>query len=442
MAELRDPNLKRALSKNTGADAKAVRNYRLTRDRVNAILLRAGVYLPADRRAQIIANIRAGYINFDYLRDQTSRYLKQQTARLLDNNRGTPYDNDLRAIRDGFQGIQRRIRYMYRSRGLPIPEDEVARQTRAVIAGYRKLEDVRGYVSKIKTELDPAGNVGDIGDDASELPESQFDMTATAKALFPFLSDELIKAFVDGWSETGDPELGMARMRESPAYEREFPGNKLAPGQFAMSESDYLAYKAQARDLMAEYGLPAEYFDRDEDIGRLVSHQVRLSQLEERIRKGYVAALQAPESVRQELSRSFGMGIGDLAAFWLDPTKGEDLLQRKYTEAQIRGAASDTGFGQLGMEDSELLAQYGVDYGQAQEGFGGLVEGRGLFEGLVTSQEQDIELQDQLGATFLGDAEARERIRRRAESRIAAFGGGGGAAQTQEGTVGLRTAGD
>lgn len=442
MADLRDPNLKKALGKNSGADSKALKSgYQTTKDRVNTILQNHGLFLPWERRAEIIANLRAGYISFDYLRDRADQWQASQKTRALDAHRGES-DADVAVVRAGYNRVLQKMRTMYRSRGLDWDEDSIAKAARNVIAGKRTLDSYRQGIIKVYNELNPDLAVDDIADDADDVDTEDYDLRGAIRGMFPFLADELVDAYLEGWEETGDAQQALAAMRTSPAYERYFPGNTLAPGQFALSEADYLSYQQQARDLMAEYGLPAEYFDRDEDVGRLVAGQVRLSQLEERIRKGYSAALQARPEVRDELSRSFGFGIGDLAAFWLDPTKGEDLLQRKYTEAQIRAASRTTGYGQLDLEDSELLAAQGVTGEQAEQGFGALVEGRGLFEGLIGSREDDIALQDQLGATFLGDAEQRERIRRRAESRIAAFQGGGGGATTQEGNIGLRSSDD
>lgn len=440
MADLRKPNLDRARKKASKRDKSYFNNYKKTRNRLEQILRNNGVFLPWDRKKVILANLRSGYVTFDYVRDQTDRWKKNQVDRALDANRGSQYDWDLWAIRKGYDKVLQRVQTIARVKNVPLSASDAAATAQRITTGQKTFASFRSEVGKVAGELDTDGAVDDIADESPSEDVEEFDFKTSVRGMFPFLQDPLINAFVKGWEETGDPENGLQSMRDDPAYDMYFPGNRLAPGTFAMTEADYVSYRAQARDIMREYDIPPEYFDRDEDFGSLVKNQVKLSQLEERIRKGYVAAMQAPTEVREELARDFGVGVGSLAAFWLDPKRGEDLLQRKFVEAQIRGAARTSGWGELDLEQSDLLASYGVDERSAREGFTALVETGGLFEGMVGSREEDIALEDQLGATFLGDAEQRERIRRRAESRLAAFGGGGGAASGQSGVTGLRTA--
>ena len=269
------------------------------------------------------------------------------------------------------------------------------------------------------------------------MAEDNFRFYQMVKAAFPELPRGLVRAFADGWAEGGSAEAGLVAMRADPLYDQVFPGNRLEQGGFVLSERDYLVYRERATTLLRRYGIPPTYFDTPEDIGQLVGNRVSLQELEARVRQNYVAALQAPREVRDELARDYGVGIGDLAGFWLDPDRGVEVLQRKFTEAEIRAQALITQYGSVTLPESARLAELGVTGNEAREGFAGLAANRALFDALVGSLETDVTREEQLGAAFGFDQEASRRIQRQRSNRQAVFEGGGGAAQTSEGIVGL-----
>jgi hypothetical protein len=279
----------------------------------------------------------------------------------------------------------------------------------------------------------------DLEDQAGDIEDPDIDYKALVKQLFPYLPNSLIDAFAEGWAEGGTTEGGLASMRGHAQYQDFFPGNTLSPGVFAMGESEYIQYQNRVRDMVFEYNLPYTSQGVNALVGELVGGQNSVAEVEDRIRKGYVASLQAPQEARDELAL-MGVGPGDLATFWLDPDKGIDLIQRKWTEAQIRGSSKISGYGQLTASEGERLADLGIDPTQARETFTELARSRGLFSGLIGTEEDDISREAQLGAGFGSDAEDRDLIKRRTQGRQAAFGGGGGAAQTQTGVAGLREA--
>lgn len=269
------------------------------------------------------------------------------------------------------------------------------------------------------------------------MPDETFDFFQIVQAMFPELPQGLIRAFADGWSEGGSVETGLLQMRQDPLYDKTFPGNRLGTGGFVLPERDYLLYREQATTLLRRYGIPSGYFDDIEDIGKLVAGQVSLAELEARVRENFQAALLAPSEVRHELARDYGIGIGDLAGFWLDPTRGLETLQRKFTEADIRAQGTITGFGNISLAESARLAELGIAGAQAREGFMGLAANRALFDTLVGSLELSIGREEQLGAAFGFDADAARRITQRQRQRQAVFEEGGGAASTAQGVVGL-----
>ena len=47
-----------------------------------------------------------------------------------------------------------------------------------------------------------------------------------ARSLYPNLPQDILDLFASEWSRTGDPQVAIAEVRRSPAYDIAFPGNK------------------------------------------------------------------------------------------------------------------------------------------------------------------------------------------------------------------------
>jgi hypothetical protein len=144
--------------------------------------------------------------------------------------------------------------------------------------------------------------------------------------------------------------------------------------------------------------------------------------------------------VRSALRNQFGLGDGDLAAYFLDPNRAQPLLQRTYNAAQIAGAGTRTGYNVNADQDYRLVDQ-GVTAAQAQSGFSTLQQSQELFNPLTGhSNEGAITTDQQLGAAFGGNAADQQQIDRRRQQRQAEFQDGGAFAANQQGMSGLGVA--
>lgn len=393
----------------------------------------------------------------------------------------TPWAGTDQAIlgRGNLDEIRERIRAIFDNRGVDYSQhldgstvdgearlDDIAQR---VISGQVALDSVRASVDRIASEFPsgassptysqprpPGGRRGHRGnlDDrqrdggqgpgfpSGEGPERDVpqrrDLFAEAKAMFPFLPDDLLRVYVQGWKETDDHQQAVSRMREHPVYEQYFPGNRNSQGLLAMSEADYMAYSEAARKMMRQAGLPEGFYDEAEDIGRFIQNNLSLNEIRARVEDGVMAAQQAPREVRDELARFYGVNDGDLAAFFLDPEKGQKTIMRKFTAAQVGAASQMTGYGNLTASEAERLVGVGVDPNRARQGFSELAGMSQVFEQLVGHRTGGVSRDDQLAGTFEGDANSRNRMRRAQENRVATFGGGGGAASGEQ-IVGLKS---
>ena len=205
----------------------------------------------------------------------------------------------------------------------------------------------------------------------------------------------------------------------------------------AMTEAQILSYKDYAIGLAQQAGLPAGFITNTE-LTTLMGQDVSTAELDARITQGYQAALKAPPDVLAQLQTYYGVTQGQLAAYYLDPTRALPLIQQQFTTAQIGAEATRTGYGALGQDQALLLAQQGVTDTTAQKGFTDLAKQAQLFNALPGSNEQGIGQQIQLGAEFGGNAQDQQLIAQRQQQRLAPFAGNYHFAETQnKGITGL-----
>lgn len=247
------------------------------------------------------------------------------------------------------------------------------------------------------------------------------------------LSGQVERWLVEGISESEVPQ----RMRETQEFKTRFPGieARQKAGFTPPSVEDYLQFEQRASEMMRQAGLPAGFYDSTDDFSRFISNGVSLAELGDRITLAANAAFRAPKETLDALA-AWGVGPGELTAYWLDPDKAAPLLEKRQAAAELAGTAQRTRYGTLNEDDATRLAGLGVTGKQAETGFQQLNDGKELFASLDSTEDR-IGQQEQLGAVFEGNSAARRRIEQRAKKRAATFAGSGGFASSQQGLVGL-----
>lgn len=261
------------------------------------------------------------------------------------------------------------------------------------------------------------------------------------------LGDYGLEGLADfAWREIVNGRSGneiLQDIRETPQFNERFPAIKARTkaGLPALSPGEYVSYEKNATEYMRAAGLPKGFYDDKTDFTKFLTNDVSLNELGQRIDMAKQAAYQAPTELRQALRGKFGLGDGDLAAFFLDPDKAQPLLQRTYNAAAIAGAGTRTGYDTSADQDYRL-ADLGVSADQAQAGFGQLGHDKELFSALTGhSNEGAISTDTQLAAQFGGNSNATDQVESRRRQRQAEFRDGGQFAETQGGITGLGSAG-
>jgi hypothetical protein len=193
--------------------------------------------------------------------------------------------------------------------------------------------------------------------------------------------------------------------------------------------------------------MPTGFYDDPTDFQNFIAQDVSVEELAGRIDQGYQAVRNAPTNVVNEFKRLYGVSEGDLAAYFIDPDRARPTFDRYEAERQARSAAISAQAQQqaqiqLQTQEAEALARAGVTAEQAQAGFTSITESQGLFEAQMLGEEA-VTREEQIGAVFGTNAEARQAIARRKARRKAAFEAGGSfGTQAKNEVVGLTTVGE
>jgi hypothetical protein len=234
-------------------------------------------------------------------------------------------------------------------------------------------------------------------------------------------------------------------------FDERFVGNKMLrdAGKTEYSYSNYLALEQELQNDIRDAGFPPGFYDDPASLAKLIGGEVSRAELRDRAQAAYVAVRQADPNTVAELKNLYGVNEGELAAYFLDPTKASDTMGKRLTgqdltrrvqAAQIGAQArTQAGIG-LTSTQAEQLAAQGISTQEAQQGFAAIRQQQELFQPIMAG-EQQISQQEQIGAALGTNAEAAQRVATRRRRRQAEFERGGGFAASQTGLAGLRTAG-
>lgn len=264
--------------------------------------------------------------------------------------------------------------------------------------------------------------------------ESRSDLRESAKSIIANLLENYglgnLTDFVNELITKEDiisADVVLGRIRQTDQYKKRFAANaaRRAAGYNAISEAEYVNLENSYRQLMRSSGLPQGFYDQAEDFTNLISGDVSVAELSNRINEGYLAVQQANPQVITEMRRLYGVDDSKLAAYFLDPTKATPILLRQAQAAQIAGEATLQAQRELTAVQAEQLAVAGVSPEQARQGFQTIAQAEELFVPLPGTTEQAITQEEQIAGVFGTQSAAQQRLRQRSRERAAAFEAGG-----------------
>jgi hypothetical protein len=176
-------------------------------------------------------------------------------------------------------------------------------------------------------------------------------------------------------------------------------------------------------------------------LASFIGQDISPNELNARVSQGYNAVMQAEPGTKAELKQLYGLSDGDIAAFFIDPTRfNESDAIKKAQAAQVASEARRQAGFTLDVTAAEALATEGVKRPQAAQGFQQIGATQELL-GMDIQGETALTQAEQIAGTFGTNQAAAQRIATRRRKRQATFEQGGGFSTTQTGTTGLGTVG-
>lgn len=252
-----------------------------------------------------------------------------------------------------------------------------ARYTAADGTIFTDLASYEKYQEMLNEKTDIASTKKRSGESAYALLYQEFAQYGLGGLVEP------LQAYIqDGLS----PAEFTLRLRETEPYKKRFAANaqRIAKGLTALSEAEYIGLEDQYQNIMRNYGLPANYYEKgamgvQPGFEKFLANDVSATELEDRITTAQTRVLNANPEVSQALKTFYpGITNGDILAYTLDPAKGLEDIKRKVTAAEIGGAAARAGLS-TNVADAEYLQRYGVDKATADKGYSAI--GSGLQRG-------------------------------------------------------------
>jgi hypothetical protein len=223
-----------------------------------------------------------------------------------------------------------------------------------------------------------------------------------------------------------NPDAIIFALREQPTYKKRFAGNaaRLKAGLAELDPASYIGLENQFRETLRSNGLPANFYDGNDDFQALIEGDVSPSELNERVQQGYRAVADADPEVKRQMQNLYGVDEGQLAAYFLDPQRTAPLLTRQARAAQISARGLEQGGIQLTSQLAEDLARRGITEAEATRGFGevgrlGELTQQFAGETALTAKKELV------GAAFGTDVRAQQELERRKRLRLGEFQGGG-----------------
>lgn len=257
------------------------------------------------------------------------------------------------------------------------------------------------------------------------------------------LFDALNKSVIADVTLVRNPDALFGSIRETPIYKERFKGNadRVAKGLPELSEAEYINQELSYKTNLKNLGMPKGFYDTQEAFANFIANDISPVELAQRIQQGYNAVTQANPEVVNQLKRMVpDLTDGDIAAYFLDPTKSGQEIERKARAAQIAAAGVTQGGMQITTAQAEQLAKQGVTAEQAQQGFTQIGQQAQLFNTTLAG-EQALTQEEIVAGTLTNEQAAAERIAKRRRGRTAAFETGGSFAGQGGQQTGLTTVG-
>lgn len=213
-----------------------------------------------------------------------------------------------------------------------------------------------------------------------------FENTGLGDTFLKSLMDSIDQVYADNIAPTESQVMNS--IYNSEAYKTRFSANetirkrmadgKGRPGDRLLKPAEYIETENTFREIISSAGLPAGFYDTQEDFSNFIANGVSASELTSRVNIAQSALQKADKNITDALKKYYNLSSSDLVAYLLDKDKAFNLiegrfqfstaeLEKQYKSAEIGGMATRAGMGADKALSEEIYAA--GKGGQAEEAF-------------------------------------------------------------------------
>jgi len=161
------------------------------------------------------------------------------------------------------------------------------------------------------------------------------------------------------------------RLAATDEYKTRFAANtaRVKAGLAALSPAAYISAENSYRQVLQSFGLPATFYDSQDDFRTFLERDVSPSEIQDRAKVAQQTWLSTDQATKDTWRQWYGLSDGAAIASILDPTKALPIVQSMAEAAKAGGAALRNG---LDANESRIrgYVDQGISGDQIAQGFG------------------------------------------------------------------------
>lgn len=263
-----------------------------------------------------------------------------------------------------------------------------------------------------------------------QLKGGQRNAYAALEALFKSYGLESLAPKILDYVKKGyDQQTVSLLLQDTNEWKTRFKGNELRrqAGYNVMSPAEYLQMEDSYRSTLKAYGLPKNFYDSPEDFAGLMGQDVSAEEVRSRAASAWNFTQSTNKASLRALKDYYGVDESYVAAYFLDPQKGQALIERQAAAAGYGGIAARQGLG-AGRERAESWVDRGISAAQVEQGTEAAATVYPDMDRIGNRFGDNYQGADALDEFVGGLASARRKRERLAGRETSLFGGATGTA--------------
>lgn len=158
-------------------------------------------------------------------------------------------------------------------------------------------------------------------------------------------------------------------LQDTDEWRKRFVGNEArrAAGLSVLNPGEYIQLEESYKSTLRAYSMPRGFYDKPEDFANLMSADVSPEEVRSRAQAAWSFTQTTSEASRRALRDYYGVDDSHIAAYFLDPQKGQSMIERQAAAASYGGIAARQNMS-VDRNRAESWVDRGISAGQVEQG--------------------------------------------------------------------------